>query len=200
MLRAPRRGTAVIAVAVGLAAAALGIGLVLGGAVVDDAPDAADRARPDGSRAAPVPTRSGRFSLDLPAAWRKLPAADPEIRLLAAGPRGASLLLRAQASIPLPRKRRLAAFGAYSRQLLTERAGVRLVGDVRRVRLAGLDGFSYLYTFPDRRSGRRGVHSHIMLLDGDRALSLVFQAVPAERFASLAPTFDRIAASLRVQQ
>jgi len=53
---------------------------------------------------------------------------------------------------------------------------------------------------PPRRESRRprGAHAHYFVFDGATMITLVFQALPAPRIFSLAPLFDRVAATFRV--
>ncbi|MBA3306332.1 MAG: hypothetical protein H0U25_10465, partial [Thermoleophilaceae bacterium] len=41
-------------------------------------------------------------------------------------------------------------------------------------------------------------HAHYFLFRGRTLITIVFQTVPADRFAELAPLFDRIAETLRI--
>jgi hypothetical protein len=61
--------------------------------------------------------------------------------------------------------------------------------------LGGLPGVHYLYTFD--AAGKRGAHTHWFAFSGTTMYTLVFQALPDTGFASLAPVFDRVAASFR---
>jgi len=63
----------------------------------------------------------------------------------------------------------------------------------RQVDLNGTPGFYYFYTFTDEQTGAEGAHGHYLLFKERRAYSLVFQAIPAQDFAHLAPVFDQIA-------
>lgn len=65
--------------------------------------------------------------------------------------------------------------------------------DVRDVRVAGLPAIYYLYYFPAGR--QHGVHAHYFIFDGTRMYTLVFQVVPAARFARYADQFDHVVAS-----
>lgn len=76
---------------------------------------------------------------------------------------------------------------------------VDVVAGPSRVELDGLPGHVYIYTFVDPDTGETGVHSHYFLFDGDRMFTLVFQALPEERYEELAPLFDTIAESFRRQ-
>lgn len=76
---------------------------------------------------------------------------------------------------------------------------VDIMAGPSRVELDGLPGHVYIYTFVDPDTGETGVHSHYFLFDGDRMFTLVFQALPEDRYEELAPLFDTIAESFRRQ-
>ncbi len=61
--------------------------------------------------------------------------------------------------------------------------------------LGGLPGMHYLYTFD--AGGVRGAHTHWFAFSGRTMYTVVFQALPDQRFAALAPTFDAVAATFR---
>jgi len=77
---------------------------------------------------------------------------------------------------------------------------IKLLRRPRRIKLGGLSGYLYLYTFRDPGTKQKTAHAHYFLFRGENMITLVFQAVPAERFVEFAPLFDRIAASLRGQR
>lgn len=64
---------------------------------------------------------------------------------------------------------------------------------VRNVEVGGLRAVYYLYYFHDK--GQRGIHAHYFVFDGTRMHTLVFQVVPASRFADHAAQFDDVVAS-----
>ncbi len=109
----------------------------------------------------------------------------------------ASFLVRV---VPLPLEVNRANLGAAKRitdRVVTSGRRVRLLAPPQRSDLGGLPGFFYLYTFEDADSGRRGAHSHYFLFRGDTMITLVFQALPADRLSLFAPLFDRIASTFR---
>lgn len=71
----------------------------------------------------------------------------------------------------------------------------KLLRKPARTVLGGLPGYAYLYTFRDAASGQLGAHVHYFLFRGDKMITLVFQALPADRLTRLAPVFDRISES-----
>lgn len=85
----------------------------------------------------------------------------------------------------------------YTSRLVESGDEVNVVAGPSRVELDGLPGYVYVYTFPDPDTDTTGVHSHYFLFDGDRMFTLVFQALPEERYEDLAPTFDTMAETFR---
>ena len=90
-----------------------------------------------------------------------------------------------------------------SAQKLTDRL-VMKGKDVRELRpprridnLGGLPGWLYIYSFRDSATGQRGAHAHYFLFRGKTMITLVFQTVPSERFATYSPLFDRIAGTFK---
>jgi len=66
-----------------------------------------------------------------------------------------------------------------------------------RVSVGGLPGYLYLYTYRDAATGQLGGHAHYFIFRHSTLINLVFQVVPADRFAKLAPLFDEISRTLR---
>lgn len=197
-----------IALAILAGVAALGLGALAGGWLVSSGPLAPAKPSPAPGSAPSGFTvfrdRGAGFSIAYPRDWRRMDSADPDVRLIAAPGRragrassGPSLLIRvvelpvAVGARDLPRVRRL------TRGIVTGGRRVEILEGPRALRLGGLPGHHYLYTFRDRDTGRRGVHSHYFLFDGRMMITLVFQSLPQGRFRPLAPTFDRIARTFR---
>jgi len=134
-----------------------------------------------------------RVSIDYPASWAALPAADdPEIALRAAKDESASFLMRVSAvglapvtrkTLPIARKLTDSLIGADPR-------AQQLVAPAPVV-LGGLTGWRYRYTY----SSGAGAHDHYFLFKGGRMIQLVFQAAPPDQFRALEPTFDKIAST-----
>lgn len=91
----------------------------------------------------------------------------------------------------------LPAMRQYTERLVRSGQDVSIVAGPSSVELDGLTGYVYVYTFTDQETGETGVHSHYFLFDGDRMFTLVFQALPQERYSELAPLFDAMAQSFR---
>jgi len=140
---------------------------------------------------------AGGLSISHPAGWRRVASPDPEVRLLVEGD-GASMLVR-MSDLGVT----VGPDGLRDARKLTDKL-VRSAGQARQERppkqvtLGGLPGYLYLYTFPDRASGGRGAHAHYFLFRGRTLITIIFQTVPSERLAGLAPLFDRIGETLRV--
>lgn len=137
------------------------------------------------------------ISISHPPGWRRVASGDPEVVLLAQGD-GASMLVRtADLGVEIGPEN-LDSAKEVSDTLV--RAGKhKLLRPPKQVTLGGLPGYLYLYTYPDAASGQRGAHAHYFLFRGQTLITVVFQTVPAQRFAQSAPLFDRIAETLRVK-
>lgn len=142
------------------------------------------------------------FTLRYPRAWTRPTSPDPEVALVAAEHdaarnQGGSILVRAT---PLPTaigKAQLAEVRRATDEIVGGAPDVEIKAQPAETDVGGMPGWYYLYTFRDPVSGQRGVHSHYFLFRGQTMLSVVFQALPQEDFARLAPLFDRVANSLR---
>jgi hypothetical protein len=141
--------------------------------------------------------REGSFSISYPSGWSRLSSSDEEVELIAARDATGSFLVRV---VPLDFE--VLPEGLPRARMLTD----RLVGRARRlkqlsppqqIQLGGLPGFLYIYTFRDASTRQTGAHAHYFLFQGTRMITLVFQALPADRLGLLAPTFERIAKSFR---
>jgi len=133
------------------------------------------------------------FRIAYPERWSLIRSRDAEVEFLAAGRGGASALVRVSPFDfqGLPAAKRI------TDRIVRSGRGVRVLTPARETRLGGLPGFLYIYAFRDAATRRRGAHAHYFLFRGSRMITLVFQALPANRFARLAPLFDRIARTFR---
>ncbi|MCP9490539.1 MAG: hypothetical protein MSC31_11775 [Solirubrobacteraceae bacterium MAG38_C4-C5] len=176
-----------VAVVILVGGAAMLIGREL---ITPDLPDPPARAA-DGLVAFADPQAG--ISISHPPGWRRIASADPAVALLAEGD-GASMLVRtADLGVEVGN---LDTAKEVSDDLV--RAGQpTLLRPPKQVTLGGLPGYLYLYTFPDAATGQRGAHAHYFLFRDQTLITVVFQTVPAEGFATLAPLFDRIAETLR---
>lgn len=152
---------------------------------------------------APVPAGFMRLqdgarglSISLPTSWQRLPSADAQISVLATGD-GASMLMRAA---PLGIDVGPASIGPARKitdNLVRAAKQVTIVQGAKRVSIGGLPGYLYLYTYQDPATGQRGGHAHYFIFRRQTLITIVFQVLPADRFASLAPLFDQIGRTLR---
>lgn len=198
----------VVAVAAGLGAGAtvLGQHLIATPQELPHAAGATPSATPPSPSPVPAPQRT-RFvefrdpqagvALSYPAGWTRLQPTDPEVALLAASDRGASLLVRV-APRDTTGSGQVPPADQLTEKVASSNDSVHLVTEPKRIRLGGLPGYFYFYTFTDPISGATGAHSHFFLFGQDRMVVLVFQALPARHFQDAAATFDRITASFRV--
>jgi hypothetical protein len=135
------------------------------------------------------------FELAYPSTWTKLSPKDPQVLLLLAQGTQDSLLIRASELQEPVGPQQLPAARQVTDKLVTSNKTVQMITEPKQIELGGLPGFFYFYSFKDTTSGQEGAHSHFFLFNGKTMISMVFQTLPRERFASTAPTFDKIAAS-----
>jgi hypothetical protein len=138
------------------------------------------------------------FELAYPSSWTKLSPKDPQVLLLLAQGTQDSLLIRASELQEPVGPQQLPAARQVTDKLVTSNKTVQMITEPKQIELGGLPGFFYFYSFKDATSGQEGAHSHFFLFNGKTMISMVFQTLPRERFASTAPTFDKIAASFHV--
>jgi hypothetical protein len=135
------------------------------------------------------------FELAYPSSWTKLSPKDPQVLLLLAQGTQDSVLVRASELQEPVGPQQLPAARQVTDKLVTSNKSVQMITEPRQVELGGLPGFFYYYSFKDAASGQEGAHSHFFLFNGKTMISMVFQTLPRDRFASTAPTFDKISAS-----
>jgi hypothetical protein len=143
------------------------------------------------------------FALSYPTAWVRATAPNPQIVLVAAEHdpaknQGGSILVRVTPLDAPVGKAQLAEARKATDAMVASSDGVALKAEPTETEQGGLPGLYYLYTFRDPVSGLTGVHSHFFLFKDSSMISVVFQALPQDDFARLAPLFDRVAGSLRV--
>jgi hypothetical protein len=137
------------------------------------------------------------ISISHPPGWRRVASGDPAVVFLAEGDNASMLVRTADLGVEI-RPEDLDTAKDVSDDLV--RAGQhKLLRPPKQVTLGGLPGYLYLYTFPDPVTGQRGAHAHYFLFRDQTLITLVFQTVPAERFAASAPLFDRIGETLRAK-
>jgi len=180
------------------------VALLVGAAAVVIARELVSPAAPPDPPPAPATDDAVRFrdpaagfSIALPAGWRRVASADPEVRLLAED-QGSSMLVRITDLETEVGPERLDAAKRLTDKLVRAAGEVKQLRPPRQVSLGGLPGYLYLYTFTDPATGERGAHAHYFLFRGQTLITIVFQTAPAERLVGLAPLFDRIGDTLRV--
>lgn len=198
-----------------LAAGAIGVGLLAGRQAVDPPTKSAastERPRSGTAVSAPIPGpelvefrhEQAGFALSYPKAWVRPPAvADPQVVFIAAendpaANKGGSILVRVTPLEAAIGREQLGEARKATDAIVASGNEVKLEAQPAEITQAGLPGLYYLYTFQDPVSGQRGAHSHYFLFRGQTMISVVFQALPVEDFARLAPVLDRVADSLRV--
>jgi len=188
----------VVAVALGAVALLLGRQLLSPSSTLPTT-TGSERRTPPADELVEFRDETSGFSISYPSSWRRISSPDVRVRLLAERD-GVSMLVR---TAPLAKAIRPQELRAARK--LTD-ALVRSVGQVtplrapERVKLGGAPGYLYLYTYVDGESVQSGGHAHYFLFRGKQMVTIVFQAVPANRFAAVAPLFDRIGATLRFRR
>lgn len=138
------------------------------------------------------------FAISYPEDWKRVPTGDPQIRLLVTPDRRNSILVRLHELDVEVTAEDLPVIRSFTDEIVQEGEAIQVRGDPTQVQISGLPGISYLYTFQDRATDQEGVHVHYFLFDGATMYTIVLQALPAEAFAELAPTFDTVADSFEV--
>jgi hypothetical protein len=161
------------------------------------APSAATATLPTSLPTVTLSVPKAGFSLTYPRAWTRLPSRDPTVSLLLSSHDGVSLLVRgAQLRQPIDGPR-LAALRDLTGQVIRRHQGATIIAGPRLVAIHNLPGFLYIYSFFDALSHQRVAHSHIVLFNGRRMYTLVFQTARASDLPRFAMLFDKISASFR---
>lgn len=145
-----------------------------------------------------------RFAVKLPGDWEVFEPdrEDPQIALVA-GVSGTQNNVRVRVS-PLPEPVTItddtpdnivAEFQAQFDRFIDQGDGVKEVIRRQRIKVDGVHGWQYLYTFTDTQTGKEGIHSHIFLLNGSRMYVIIFQALPSSSYGDMAGVFDDILTS-----
>lgn len=138
------------------------------------------------------------FAISYPQDWTRLETTEPQIRLLVAIDGEDSFLVR---TVPFgddvdPDSDE--ALATVVDELIGTDENISVIAGPLEVEVGGSPGRYYLYQFTDPASGQQGVHAHYFALHRGRLVSLVFQALPAERFTALADVFDAVANSFEL--
>ena len=134
------------------------------------------------------------ISISYPATWLRRIAKDQAVRLVASAPDGSgsvSVSVR-KTDLDTVTFETLPIVRPLTDDLLREDKRVAAIGQPVPVRVGGLPGYRYTYTYR-KDDGTDGAHIHYYLFKGQRLIQMVLQAVPAERLPAMQSTFDRIA-------
>ena len=158
----------------------------------------------------PIPVKGGfvtfrddktGFSIKRPKNWEILASPRQEVRLLlTAGGVGDSVQVRVDPAPPdTPADVALASEKIFTDQVNAAgpKANIR-VSSKAPVTANGTPGYAYVYAFYDERSAMDGLHIHHFFFHAGSVYSLVFQALPSEDLRQLAPTFDEMASSFKL--
>ena len=137
------------------------------------------------------------FTLQYPAEWRARPPSG-DVRLTALDAQGNGLQVRIHPITAPADRSNIVAYKTATDAIVFSGDSVRLV-QYQLVTVNDRLTHYYVYSFQDSATGRRAINAHYFIFEGSRMFSLVLQAVPEERFAELAATFDAIAESFVVQ-
>lgn len=142
------------------------------------------------------------WSISYPKGWNRLTPKEADVTLVVAeqAPQantGGSILAR-NVTLAAPVDGSNLAAAREITDSLVQGDGIQLLDGPRAIRQAGLPGYFYFYSFKDPATGQDGVHTHYFLFKGATMISFVFQALPKERFPTLAALFDEVLGSFRV--
>jgi hypothetical protein len=191
------------------AAAALGLGAILGGNVLskDKAPSSASPPSTPTANNRQAPSLpagmvefrddAAGFAVGYPADWQRLESNDPQVGLIATRNQKDSFLARVVRLNSPVGPADLPRLKTVTDEVVKANQGVEVLQGPREVQVGGVPGYFYLYRFTDAASGQRGAHSHYFLFRDATMITLVFQALPEESFTELAPLFDRIVSTFR---
>lgn len=169
--------------------------------------DPTPAAKDDSTEMVPIEDRDDGFAIDLPGNWIFLEQeqADPQIRMVV-GDEATQNNLRVRVS-PLPQPvvvtddtpdNVVAELQAQFDRYIDSGENVREVIQRQRVKINGVHGWWYLYTFNNAGGAEEGVHSHFFMLGGEKLYTLVFQVLPATAYEKYAATFDEIISSFKI--
>lgn len=164
-------------------------------------------AKDDSVEMFPIEDRDDGFAIDLPGNWVFLEQeqVDPQIKMVV-GEEGTQNNLRVRVS-PLPQPvvvdddtpdTVVAQLQGEFDRYIDNGENVRDVIQRSRVKINGVHGWWYLYSFNNAGGEEEGVHSHFFMLGGDKLYTLVFQVLPATGYSKYAGTFDKMISSFEI--
>lgn len=137
-----------------------------------------------------------RMRLDFPASWQTRQVGGADVRLLA-GPGNDDLISvrvdtldTGSSAPPTP-----ASLKPYL-DTIVEEPTVKIVREDQIV-MDHLPGLYYVYTFTDSATHKEGVHAQYFVIRGSQLYSIVFQALPASDFSTMAPAYQQVANSIQ---
>lgn len=138
------------------------------------------------------------ISLQYPKSWQRIEAPVRDVRLLLSAGGGNGLTVRVERTEQPTTPENIGNVEAFTEAAVQLNPSARILRK-QPITLNGMPGYYYLYTFRDEETGQEGVHAHYFLFQGRKMNILVFQALPADQFEPLAPTFDQVANTFRSQ-
>lgn len=133
------------------------------------------------------------FAITIPATWSRMPATDPQVRLLAAASSTTSLLVRVTPVGLRVTRRTLRIARSLTDALVGSDPRVRMIGAPQPLLLDGVPAYRYVYVLAHDQS----VHVHYFAFLRRRMVALVFQVVGLRNLQSEAPLVEQVAETFR---
>lgn len=140
------------------------------------------------------------FSIAYPKSWSRVASREAAVKLLVAKGRATSLLVRVARS-PVTAdvtRETLPIVRQLTDSLVRADGRIQSIVEPQPLVLDGLPGYRYVYTFATT-SGGSGAHIHYFLFKGKRIITLVLQALPAQRLEQDLPLLKRIVQTFRAR-
>ena len=135
------------------------------------------------------------FAISYPASWVRRQAGDATVRLVAAAPddsAAVSVSVRSSGLAYAVNDSTVGVVRPLTDDLLHADRRITKIGDPVAVRVGGLPGYRYQYTYRTAGGGH-GAHVHFFLFKDKLLIQIVLQAIPASKLSTLGHTFERIA-------
>lgn len=138
------------------------------------------------------------FTMLYPNTWERLKAPVAEMRLIVSPVSGGEVVsVRVSDTEQVTTPENLANIKSVTDGTIASNPTAKIL-KTDAITLNGMIGYYYLYTFQDAASGLEGVHAHYFLFHGHRMYTIVFQALPTDKFSQFAGLFDQMAQSFKV--
>jgi hypothetical protein len=140
------------------------------------------------------------FGISYPSSWVRRQSGDSTVRLVAASPDDSAALSVSVRSSGLSDPVTDSTIGVVrplTDDLLRADRRITKIGQPVGVRVSGLPGYRYQYTYRTAKGGH-GAHVHFFLFNGKFLIQIVLQAVPASKISALGTTFERIAGTFEL--